>query len=169
MIRQIKIQSILVVFVLFISSNIFSQHFTSKTELEKLTELEVKGTTPYYDGSYIIELTKKGGQEKWVLPLVIGVCEAAAATRTMEKTESTRPLTYDLFMNVFAALNAKPTHIVISKLEAGTYYAIIVLQDNAGKSIEIDARPSDSINIALKANIPIYTTKEVLDAGKETR
>lgn len=169
MLKQTKTSIISIFFIIFISSSAFSQNYSSKQELEKLVELEVKGTTLYYENSYIIELTKKGGQEKWVLPLVIGLCEASSVTRTLEKTESTRPLTYDLFINIFNVLNVKPEYVVITKLEAGTFYAVIGLKDSAGKYIEIDARPSDSINIALKAGTPIYVTQVVLDEAKEVR
>ena len=134
---------------------------------DKLVEMEIKSTKAYVGNSYVIELTKKGGEENWVLPMVIGECEAIAVARSQNNTSFPRPLTYDLFISIFNKTKVKLKHIVITKLEDNTFYAILVLEEN-GKTIEIDARPSDSINIAMKAKVPIYATQAVLDAAKET-
>lgn len=133
---------------------------------DKLVELEVKSIKPYPDNAYVIELTKKGEDVNWVLPMVIGGCEAIAVARTHNNTTFPRPLTYDLFISIFNNTSVKLKHIVITKLEDNTFYANIILEEK-GKTIEIDARPSDSINIAMKAKAPIFATQAVLDVAKE--
>lgn len=143
--------------------------YSYETDRNKWVEMEVKNIQTYYQGSYVIDLTKKGGKENWVLPVVIGDCETKSIVRTTENITSTRPLTYDLMLNIIQKLNATIDHIVITKLVDGTFYAIVTLKTADGGSIDIDARPSDSINLALKDKKPIYATQTVLDQAKEIR
>lgn len=133
---------------------------------DKPVELEVKSIKPYPGNAYVIELSKKNADENWVLPMVIGGCEAIAVARFHNNTSFPRPLTYDLFISIFNQTGIKLKHVIITKLEDDVFYANIILEEN-GKTITIDARPSDSINIAMKANVPIFANQAVIDAAKE--
>ena len=74
-----------------------------------------------------------------------------------------RPLTHDLLKNTISQLGATLERIVITKLEFNTFYAKLILQSKEGKPSEVDARPSDSIAIALRADAPIFVAEEVLN------
>jgi len=153
---------------LLIIISISSLKAQKNEEKDQLVEMEVKTTKPYYGSSYLIELTKKGASENWFLPMIIGECEARAAVRSKNETPFPRPLTYDLFASIFSKTNLKLKHVVITKLFESTFYAVLVIEDN-GKTIEIDSRPSDAINIALKTKVSIFATETVINDAKETR
>lgn len=80
--------------------------------------------------------------------------------------EKPRPLTHDLMNSVFLGLGVKLLQIVINDIQDTVYYARLFLEQNIGglrHIIEVDARPSDCITLALLNNIPVYCTKEVLE------
>ena len=74
-----------------------------------------------------------------------------------------RPLTHDLLKNTIAQLDAKLQRIIISKLEFNTFFAKLVLRTRDDKVQEVDARPSDCIAVALRADAPIFVADEVLN------
>lgn len=135
---------------------------------DKTLQLEIEGIYDYGSTeSFLVQLVEKGSTKKEAMTMVVGGCEATALARTKYDWEFSRPLTYDLFNSVFENSSLKLSHILITKLEEGTFYAVLVIDDN-GKEIELDARPSDSINLALKAEVPIYATEKVWNASKES-
>ncbi|MEJ2726241.1 MAG: DUF151 domain-containing protein, partial [Deltaproteobacteria bacterium] len=101
--------------------------------------------------------------EKRALPIWIGFAEANAIGSEMEGIHHTRPLTHDLMERVIQESDIRMHRAVITHLEEGTYYATLVLE-RAGKLMEIDARPSDSIVMALKFKAPIFVTSSLFDA-----
>ncbi len=109
-------------------------------------------------GSGIVYLAEKDGET--LLPIFIS--EDQAQTIALLKNDVTleRPLMHDLIGRVLDYGDIRLQYITVDRLEEGVYYATIVLQN--GKSIRIDARPSDSIIIALTENAPIYVSKELL-------
>lgn len=81
-------------------------------------------------------------------------------------SEKTRPLTHDLIDSIFKGLNIRIKQVVINDIQDTVYYARLFLEqyhDGIRHIIEIDARPSDCITLALMNNAPVYCTKEVLD------
>jgi len=88
------------------------------------------------------------------LAIVIGIAEAEAIAIRLHRQSFPRPLTHDLLNNVISSLGAKVQSILISDLIDSTYYARIVL-DQGGRHLEIDARPSDAIALAVRADVPI--------------
>lgn len=110
----------------------------------------------------IIVLREKNGKGR-DLPIVIGVAEAAAIKMRINKIIPPRPLTHDLLKNVIEDLGFKINKIIIDKLESGTFYAKIVLSDVKGGQKQVDARPSDAVALAIRAEVPIYVEQEVLD------
>jgi uncharacterized protein len=109
----------------------------------------------------LIVLREKGGQR--VLPIVIGLAEVLAIRSRISGNKSPRPLTHDLLFAVINALRATVASIRIDKLEDNIFYATVVLQpESGGVAVEVDARPSDSIALAVRAKCPIYVDEEVL-------
>ncbi len=110
----------------------------------------------------VVILTDEGQTHS--LPITIGVFEATAIALAMEGTEVPRPTSHDLIKTVIDSLGATLREVVITKVVRSTFYAKLVLVREDGTELEIDARPSDSIAIALRANAPIYAEEELLYA-----
>lgn len=107
------------------------------------------------------------------LPILIGPFEATAIALALEGTQVPRPLSHDLMKSIIEALKAKVSKIVIHDIQENTFFAKVVLESSLGP-LEIDARPSDSIALALRTNSPIYVTDQIIleesdDKGKETQ
>jgi len=96
------------------------------------------------------------------LPIWIGPCEAEAIRVRLEDIPVSRPLTHDLIVNVFDALDAKLSYVYINALIDSTFYARLVL-DVDGREIEVDSRSSDAIAIAVRTGVAIYVADEVLE------
>jgi bifunctional DNase/RNase len=111
----------------------------------------------------IIILRDKDGQR--VLPIWVGVFEANAIALQMENVTTPRPMTHDLLKNVISDLKADIQKIVVSDLRENTFYALIYLLVN-GEPVAIDARPSDAIALALRAQAPIFVEDRVIDNAK---
>jgi len=101
--------------------------------------------------------------EERALPIWIGFAEANAMGLEMEGIDHRRPLTHDLMERVMEQADLKMLRAVITHLEDGTYYATLVLE-GGGKPMEIDARPSDSIVLALKFKAPIFVSASLFEA-----
>jgi len=95
------------------------------------------------------------------LPIWIGPCEADAITVTLQEVEVSRPLTHDLLKNVIAEMGGEVEHIVVSDLRNDVFYARIVMELR-GKHLEIDARPSDALALAVRLHVPIYIEDGVM-------
>jgi bifunctional DNase/RNase len=99
-------------------------------------------------------------EERGFIPIVIGPAEANAITIQMEGIKPPRPITHDLLKNVLDGFGAKVSRVVITDLKDETYYARIYLKTAQGE-IDIDARPSDAIALALRTDAPIFISEEV--------
>ncbi|MCP4650587.1 MAG: bifunctional nuclease family protein [PVC group bacterium] len=107
----------------------------------------------------VIILKEKDGDKQ--LPIIIGVAEAAAIKMKVSNLPSPRPLTHDLLNNIILAIGACLEKVVITRLEHNTFYARLIIRQDETNCIDIDARPSDSIALALRANAPIFVEEEV--------
>jgi bifunctional DNase/RNase len=116
------------------------------------------GKSPTGDG-YVILLMDESEQQ--CLPIFVGAFEAQAIVMELENSKAPRPLTHDLFKNVIEELEYSISKVHISELKDSTFYARLFLE-KAGIETEIDARPSDSIALALKFDAPIYVAEEVM-------
>lgn len=110
--------------------------------------------------SPIVILKEKDGDR--YLPIWIGPSEASAIATELAGVKFSRPLTHDLMKNIVRALHGELTQVIIGALKNNTYYAQVFVQ-NAEDVISIDARPSDSIALALRLNAPIYASETLLD------
>ena len=99
-------------------------------------------------------------QEERALPIWIGPCEANAMNAEMEGTKPPRPQTHDLLERVIQKMKGKIQKVIVTHSKDGVYYATLVLE-REGTVVEIDARPSDSLVLALKAKAPILVGKKM--------
>jgi uncharacterized protein len=97
-------------------------------------------------------------------PILIGIFEATSIDRRVKQLQSQRPLTHDLLVNIIEQLGGELQDVVISELKEHTYFALLRVRKD-GELIEIDARPSDAIAVAVTADpvLPIYVSEEVLN------
>jgi len=103
--------------------------------------------------------------EKVFLPIWVGVFEANAIALQLEEVATPRPMTHDLLRNVLGEMKATVTKIVISDLRDSTFYALIHVTSHEAL-LEIDARPSDAIALALRTGSPILVEQSVLDQAQ---
>ncbi|HMO85978.1 MAG TPA: bifunctional nuclease family protein [Lacipirellulaceae bacterium] len=96
-------------------------------------------------------------------PILIGIFEATSIDRRVKRQETPRPLTHDLLVNAVEQLGGEFQDVVISELKEHTYFAVLRVR-HEGELIEIDARPSDAIAVAVTCNpaLPIYVSEDVL-------
>ena len=109
----------------------------------------------------VIVLKEREGAR--LLPVVIGIAEVNAIKLKLSGIEPPRPLTHDLLLRAVQELGAKLKEIHIDKLENNTFYAKLILTRNGSGEIKVDARPSDSVALALRAGAPIYVAEEVMN------
>ncbi|MDH3627887.1 MAG: bifunctional nuclease family protein [Acidobacteriota bacterium] len=110
----------------------------------------------------IIVLRSEDGNT--VLPIWVGIFEANAIAIQMENIVSPRPMTHDLLKNVIDGLDAEIERVVITDLKENTFYATIHIRNRNGEgSLLVDARPSDAMALALRANAVIQVEETVLD------
>ncbi|MBS1815712.1 MAG: bifunctional nuclease family protein [Acidobacteria bacterium] len=100
-----------------------------------------------------------------VLPIWVGIFEANAIAMEIEKAGVPRPMTHDLLRSAIRALDAEITKVVVSALKEDTFYAIVWLDRN-GETITLDARPSDALALALRADCPIFVARSVMEHAR---
>jgi len=108
----------------------------------------------------IVILKAEGGRR--LLPIWIGLFEANAIALEMEKIATQRPMTHDLLKSIVEALGARVDRAVVDDLEENTFHASIYLRAGDAER-RLDARPSDAIALALRAQAPIFVTRDVLE------
>ncbi|MBW3467960.1 bifunctional nuclease family protein [Arthrospiribacter ruber] len=135
--------------------------------MDQTVELEILGLSSNHSqsGSFTLVMGEVGGIRR--LPIVIGMFEAQAIAIEIEKIIPNRPMTHDLFKSFSSNFNYSIDHILISDMREGVFYAKIVCR-NSSKVVEIDARPSDAIAIAVRFDAAIFCSKKVMsEAGIE--
>jgi uncharacterized protein len=119
-------------------------------------------SSPATGGAYAILLKEITGSRR--LPIIIGAFEAQAIALEIEGIKPPRPLTHDLLKNVIDNLGASIIEVIIDELKDNTFYAKIIIEVSALTN-EIDARPSDAIALAVRAQSPIYAAEAVMEAA----
>lgn len=114
-------------------------------------------------GSPIVVLHDK--ENRKALPIWIGSAEASAIIRKIENLAVARPMTHDLIIGLIEKTGYKLDRIEISDVEKETYFATLILTDDEGKEVEVDARPSDAIAVAIRTDSPIFVSAKVLSSG----
>jgi bifunctional DNase/RNase len=100
-----------------------------------------------------------------VMPIWVGIFEANAIAIEIEKVAAPRPMTHDLTRNLIRHLNARLERVVITELKDDTFLAVLWLLQG-DERVTIDARPSDAIALALRADCPIYVSEQVMQSSK---
>jgi uncharacterized protein len=100
-----------------------------------------------------------------MLPIWVGPFEANSIASEIEKIAPPRPMTHDLLRNAINLFGAEIHRIVVTELRDNTFYAVIEMEWQGNRMI-LDARPSDAIALALRADCPIYVNEEVLKSSQ---
>jgi len=108
----------------------------------------------------VVILQEKGGER--VLPIWIGPAEASAIAMELAGVKFSRPLTHDLVKQVIVGLGGELNRVIITRVEENTYYAELHIHRN-NHVVQVDARPSDSIAVALRLDAPIFTEEDLLE------
>jgi uncharacterized protein len=107
----------------------------------------------------------KDEEEKFFLPIWVGIFEANAIALQLENVTTPRPMTHDLLRTMISELDARVTRVVINELRDSTFFAQIRLITGE-RTLELDARPSDAIALALRTAAPIFVAQSVLDQAQ---
>ena len=114
--------------------------------------------------SYVVILQEKDGQR--LLPIWIGQPEAESIVMQMNNVKRERPLTHDLCKNLIVGFGGSLRRVQITKVQKNTYYAELHVE-GANGIVQIDARPSDSIAIALRLSAPIFAQESLLSSADD--
>lgn len=138
-----------------------------------MVEMRIKSLAVEADSKHPVMILTDVDESRF-LPIWIGVFEADAILQALENVEVARPSTHDLLKSVVGSLDAKLIRVVIHSMKDTTFFATLVLE-RAGQQIEVDARPSDSVALAVRSGAPIFATENVLakavvhDGGKSDK
>jgi hypothetical protein len=100
-----------------------------------------------------------------VMPIWVGIFEANAIAIEIEKVSAPRPMTHDLTRNLMRSMNGQLEKIVITELRDDTFFAVLWIRQDE-ELITMDARPSDAIALALRADCPIFVSEQVMQSAK---
>ena len=133
-----------------------------------MTELSLVGVRVELPSNQPIVLLKETSGDRY-LPIWIGAVEATAIAFALQGIQTPRPMTHDLLRDILSEAHVEVERIVISDLVDQTFYATIKMSSN-GNSAEVSSRPSDAIALAVRVNVPIFASDDVLEqAGIELR
>ena len=127
----------------------------------RLVEMVVESVRVHMLSNRHVVILKDAERERY-LPIWIGPWEASAIAMKLQGLSAERPLTHDLFVAALEQLGVRIDRVVISELAEETYHARLFLERD-GEVFELDARPSDSVALAVRANVRILVAEEVLD------
>jgi uncharacterized protein len=100
-----------------------------------------------------------------VMPIWVGIFEANAIAIEIEKVAAPRPMTHDLTRNLMRHMKGELEKIVITELRDDTFFAMLWIRQD-GELMTLDARPSDAIALALRADCPIFVSEQVMQSAK---
>ncbi len=139
----------------------------AKESPDDMIEMEVKDVLDIQDGTaHAVILSPKGTDT--IVPIFIGDTEALAIALRLHRQSPPRPLTHDLLEKVIHTLGARVTKICIDDMRDSVYLGRVFLE-YGDKSVELDARPSDSIALAVGSKAPIFAARRVVDQAGLTR
>ena len=138
---------------------------TAQHDAGTFVQMKVTGLTidPFTSMPIII---LKDLDEKCALPIWIGLIEASAIATELENIKLARPMTHDLIKSILETVGAKLDKVEVHDLSDNTFYARIMLNVR-GEDMVIDARPSDALAMALRAQAPIFVAKKVIDKSRK--
>lgn len=128
-------------------------------------EVKIRGLLVDPTTNSPVVLLKDIASDDVMLPIWVGPYEANSIASEIEKLSSHRPMTHDLLRNVISQMGGVVTRVTVTDLRDSTFYAVIEIVAN-GQTVLIDARPSDAIALALRADCPIYVRETVLESSR---
>jgi bifunctional DNase/RNase len=140
---------------------------TTPKDPEGWVEMRMRGLILDPNSGAPVVILREEGSAVY-LPIWIGVFEANAIALAAEGVVAPRPLTHDLLRGVLEGLRAQLLRIEIHSLVEGTFHARLVVRSAEGLDQEIDARPSDTMVLALRTGAPIWAARQVLDQAIQT-
>lgn len=117
------------------------------------------------EDSQVPILILKDAREDIIFPIWIGAMEAMSISMALNKVAVPRPMTHDLILGILEKMDARLQAVEIVSIHEGTYYAELLVATTSGER-RIDCRPSDSIALALRAEVPIRVSEEVIALNK---
>jgi bifunctional DNase/RNase len=126
-----------------------------------MVEMRLAGVKVELPTNTPVVLLQEVGSEQRTLPIFVGMPEATSMIHVLQGETSPRPLTYDLFASVLEESGVRLEQVAITELREGTYYAELHLVAAGSRKI-VSARPSDAINLALRAGCPIVCDDDLL-------
>ncbi len=126
-----------------------------------LVEMVVESVRVHMLSSRHVVILKEAARDRY-LPIWIGPWEASAIAMKLQGLTPERPLTHDLFATTLERLGARIERVVISELADETFLARIVFERD-GRSVEVDARPSDALALAVRSGVRIFAADAVLE------
>ena len=128
-----------------------------------MQEVVVYGVSFDMVGKQPIVLLKTAHANRF-LPIWIGHPEASAILAKLQESETPRPMTHDLFTTALNDLGGEVVRISVTEMREGTFYARILIE-RGSEEIELDARPSDAIALALRSKAPIFVADDVIESS----
>ncbi len=137
------------------------------TEREPKVEIKVAVKSLMLDpsSSVPIVILQEEEESQRILPIWIGIFEASAIAARIDGQEPQRPLTHDLLLQGLQTVGAEVEKVVICDLQESTFFAKIHLQSDA-TALTLDARPSDAIALALRAEVPVFVFESVFQKAQ---
>jgi bifunctional DNase/RNase len=130
------------------------------------TEMQVDSIRVHMPSGQHVVILKDKTAERY-LPIWIGIYEANAIALKITGITPERPITHDLMTNIFGDLGARLTGVEVSSLDSDVFYARIFIAVD-GRTLDVDARPSDAIALAVRAEVPIMVSDDVLEKAGVT-
>ena len=130
--------------------------------MEEKIKLEISGLSysQTQTGAYALVLSEVEGNRS--LPIIIGSFEAQAIAIELEQMKPSRPLTHDVFKHFAEAFSINLEEVIIYNLKEGVFYAQLICLSPTGERVEIDARTSDAIALAVRFKCPVFTYEFIL-------
>jgi uncharacterized protein len=126
-----------------------------------MVEMSLYGLSFDLVGKQPILLLKTAEGNRY-LPIWIGHPEAAAILMKLQGADAPRPLTHDLLVNILGELDVEVVRVTVTELRENAFHASITVGQN-GNELEIDARSSDAIAVAVRAHAPIFAADDVIE------
>ncbi len=143
----------------------YKVNYSMERDLEKdFQKVQIGGvfmTTSPDGSSHIVFLENEKNK---VIPIYIGAAEAFSIQTALEKIPYPRPLTHDLLLSIIEGLKIEVLKVFIDDLNDGVFFARLLIKSN-GEEHEFDARPSDSLAIAARCNVPVFVANEIINTA----
>jgi bifunctional DNase/RNase len=128
-----------------------------------VTDIRSSADTDPLNRTHVIVLDERDGPRR--LPIWVGPAEAIVLALSLQAVETPRPLTYQMAAGLLGACDARVSEVRVTRLTGEVFYAVVIVDGPAGLR-EVDARPSDAINLALVTGAPILADSALLDDAR---